>query len=145
MQGLVADYALCEEGQTGAKALPATVARLKTNGTLPDAIYTDRGLKSRENDVLLEKHGIKNGLCERNPELLKKRLEEEEGYARGLKRRGATEARIAILKNSFIGNPSRAKGREHIGQAVGWAVLVHNLWVLARRELALRQSEQQAA
>ncbi len=45
----------------------------------------------------------------------------------------------------FRGKPSRAKGREHIGQAVGWAVLAHNLWVLARWEIALRQSEQQAA
>jgi len=39
----------------------------------------------------------------------------------------------------------RAKGFEHRELAVGWAVLAHNFWVLARREItAKRDREKQA-
>jgi len=33
-----------------------------------------------------------------------------------------------------MGQPPRAKGFEHREMMVGWAVLSHNLWVLARLE-----------
>jgi hypothetical protein len=139
--GLTADYTLCEDGQGGVKALPAYVERLKAKGTLPGTIWADWGLCSQKNKKSLVENNIKSGLCERDVQLLQKRLLEEKDYARGLKRRGATEARIAIIKKCFTGNPSRAKGREHIGQAVGWAVLTHNVWVLARREQNRRREQ----
>ncbi len=50
----------------------------------------------------------------------------------GGRRRVATEGRIGIFKNVFLGRPLRAKGFEHRELAVGWAVLTHNLWVVAR-------------
>jgi hypothetical protein len=39
---------------------------------------------------------------------------------------------VAIFKNKMLGGKLRAKGYEHRVAAVGWAVLSHNLWVLAR-------------
>ena len=48
------------------------------------------------------------------------------------KRRGQTEGRIAILKNNFLGEPLRTKGFAGRNLAVTWAVLTHNLWVIAR-------------
>ena len=44
-----------------------------------------------------------------------------------------------IACHEFLGRPTRAKSFEHREQAVGNAVLAHNLWVLAR----LPQAEQQ--
>ena len=58
--------------------------------------------------------------------------------ARGLKRRAGTEARISIVVGKFMGTPARAKGFEHRDMMVGWAVLSHNLWKLAR----LKQAEE---
>ena len=47
------------------------------------------------------------------------------------KRRAQTEGRIGILKNDFLGRPLRSKGFEHRELAVAWAVLAHNLWLIA--------------
>jgi hypothetical protein len=49
-------------------------------------------------------------------------------------RRSQTEARIAILKNNFTGSPIKSKKFEYKENSVAWAVLTHNLWVLARLE-----------
>jgi len=135
-QGLVADYALLEQGENANEAFRDNLDRLEAQGILPEAAWTDRGLNNQRNRKHLEQKGVRSGLCERDPAKLRERLENEEGYAEGLRRRGSTEARIAIIKNVFTGNPSKAKGSEHTRVALGWAVLAHNLWVLARIELA---------
>jgi hypothetical protein len=137
---LVSDYALLEPGESTDKALADCVRRLEEAGIKPKAMWSDRGFSSKRNKKHLAQKAIKSGLCERDPEELRKRLENEEGYAEGMKRRGSTEARIAIVKNMFAGNPCRAKGKEHTKQALGWAVLAHNLWVLARREMSMRKA-----
>ena len=54
----------------------------------------------------------------------------------GLKRRAGIEARISILIKNFIGDKPRAKGFEHRQMMVGWGVLAHNLWVVARLKQA---------
>lgn len=80
----------------------------------------------------MQKRGIGNGLCPRNVNELAEKLNNEEGFRKGLKRRAATEGRIGIFKNVFLGRPLLAKGFGHRQLAVGWAVLTHNLWVVAR-------------
>lgn len=59
--------------------------------------------------------------------------------------RAGTEARIAILIKNFMGDKPRAKGFKYRQMMVGWAVLTHNLWVLARLERASPEAEQKAA
>ena len=81
---------------------------------------------------LLEEKDIFNALCPRNPRALKERMEEDEIFVVCQKRRAQSEGRIAVLKNNFLGRPLRAKGFERRELAVSWAVLAHNLWVLAR-------------
>ena len=49
-----------------------------------------------------------------------------------MKRRGGTEARVAIFKNVFMGSPAKGRSFGARERACGWAVLTHNLWVLAR-------------
>ena len=36
------------------------------------------------------------------------------------------------MKNRFLGRPLRSKGFKSRELAVSWAVLTHNLWVIAR-------------
>ena len=60
-------------------------------------------------------------------------------------RRGQTEGRIGILKNEFLGKPLRKKGYEYRALSVAWAVLAHNLWVLARLPRADEKHEQIAS
>ena len=54
---------------------------------------------------MLERRKIGDGFCPRNVAELSNRLATEEGFRAGLKRRAATEARIGIFKNVFLGRP----------------------------------------
>jgi hypothetical protein len=137
----VSDYELLERGQSAQKAFGRSIERLCANKTKPKSVWTDRGFCSRRNKRHLEQKGIRDGLCERDPAQLRQRMNNEEGYAAGLRRRGTTEARIAIVKNLFVGNPCEAKGRGHMRVALGWAVLAHNPLVLARREIKRREEQ----
>jgi hypothetical protein len=85
---------------------------------------------------MLDKRGIGNGLCPRNVIELTDKLATREGFREGLERRAATEGRIGIFKNVFLGRPLLAKGFGHRELAVEWAVLTHNLWVVARMAVA---------
>ena len=104
-------------------------------------IWGDRGLHSEANEKLLADKNIRSGLCPYDVGELSERLANEPGMREGLKRRAGTEARISILIRRFMGAPARAKGFKHREMMVGWAVLSHNLWVLARLNKAIRSEE----
>ena len=100
---------------------------------------TDRGFASKKTSKLLRENGIYDATCPRDPAALNERMNEE--LFRDLqKRRGSTEARIAILRQKQ-GGRLRQKGFENRALAVGWSVLGHNLWLVAR---LLAQQEAQA-
>jgi len=144
-EGMIADYRLEKDAPSDPTLVTPAIERVLAAGVKLKRAWGDRGLFSKANERALEKHGIKSGLCPRDPKDLRARLESDPELGAGLRRRGATEARIAIFKNCFAGSPCLAKGFAHREQAVGWAVLAHNLWVLARRENATTASKQQAA
>jgi hypothetical protein len=135
-QGLILDYKLHSEATADSKLVEPSVKRLIQDQALPiKHLWSDRGMSSKANEALLEKHGIQSGLCPRNPSELKARMEDPE-YRAGMKRRGSSEARIAIFKNVILNNPVRERSHAAREKAIGWAVLSHNLWVLARMEQA---------
>ena len=123
---------------------PAILRMADAQGLDLKHAWGDRGLFSKANKEMLEERGIRSGLCPRDVAELAERLENETGFREGLKRRAGTEARIGIFKNVFLGSPPQAKGFAHRELAVGWAVLSHNLWVVARLAVAeeKRQAEQ---
>lgn len=134
-EGFIADYLLEKEKTSDAKQMEPAITRLVSEQRLPvQNVWGDRGLHSAANEEFLESHEIRSGLCPRNITALTDRLENEPGMREGLKRRAGTEARISILIRDFMGKPARAKGFGHRELMVGWAVLSHNLWVLARLE-----------
>ncbi len=69
---------------------------------------------------------------------------QEEPFGELQKRRGSTEARIAILKQRQ-GGRLRNKGFASRERAVAWSVLGHNLWLIARLLAAARTALPAAA
>lgn len=145
-QGLIADWALLEQSEADSNLVLPCVKRMREKGGLAvQGTWGDRGLFSQSNEEALAKLGVKSGLCPRDPEELQRRLEAGDGFREGLTRRSGVEARIAIFKNVFAGNPCQAKGIAARKLAVGWAVIAHNLWVIARIKLGQeRQADEDA-
>ncbi len=140
VQGLIIDYKLHDDNISDSKLVEPSIKRLKEEQKLPiQCLWSDRGMSSKSNEAMLARYGVKSGLCPRNPSELKERMQDPD-YREGMKRRGGTEARVAILKNVILSNPMREKSFAAREKACGWAVLSHNLWVLARMEQAEKQS-----
>ena len=83
-------------------------------------------------------------MCPKSVKELSERMQDED-FRLNQKRRSQTEARIGILKNEFLGKPLRRKGFDSREHGVAWAVLAHNLWVVARLPQAAVEEEQQAS
>ena len=135
VQGLIVDWELFQDSvPADSRLLQPSVRRTEKNLQVEiDQLGTDRGFDSQDNQQFLSREEIFNGMCPRGPSHLKQRMKEREFVALQ-KRRSQTEARVGIFKNVFLGRPLKAKGFEHRQRTVAWAVLTHNLWVLARME-----------
>ena len=94
-------------------------------------VGADRGFDSASNQEWLAEEKTYNGIAPREPRQLKKRMGSWK-FAGLQRRRSQTEGRISIVLHNFLGSPLRCKGFAHRQLAVGWGVLTHNLWVLAR-------------
>ncbi len=145
-EGIIIDYQFYQNNPSDTALIKPALERLVDRQQLAIAnVWGDRGLASKPNTALLAERGIGNGLCPRNVSELADKLVNQEGFREGLKRRGATEGRIGIFKNVFLGGRLLAKGFDHRQLAVGWAVLTHNLWVVARMaEAEKKRKEDQA-
>jgi hypothetical protein len=143
--GLIVDWELQEKAEADTALVVPAMDRLKKMKIKVQQAWGDRGLFSKKNEKQLAKRDIKSGLCPRDPAELKRRLDEEPEFRTGLRRRGGTEARIAIFKHAFTGSPCQTKGIAARKLAVSWAVLAHNLWVLARLKLAQDKAAAEAA
>jgi hypothetical protein len=149
--GFIVDHELSRQASPGdAKWFARRIDKLSPEGgpAKLSAVFSDRGFASKPNTAILESQEIFDGLCPRDPKELGKKMKDEV-FAAGQKRRAQTEARVAIVKNVFLdaGKP-RAKGFAHRQMAVQWAVLTHNLRVLARmrrREQEAREAEKRLA
>jgi len=139
--GLVVDWKLYEQSAPAdTRTLPQSLERLFQAGGV-QALCADRGFESVANRRQLEALGIYNAICPKNPRELAERMQEP-CFSNMQKRRAQTEGRIGILKNQFLGRPLRAKGTQMRKEMVAWAVMTHNLWVLARLPQRKEQSEE---
>ena len=132
-QGLIVDWKLFKESAPAdARLLLSSLDRIQQAfGQPPKAVGTDRGFDSQANQAALAQRRIYNAVCPRAPQQLKKRSRSWK-FKQLQRRRGQTEGRVGILKNNFLGQPLRSKGFERRNLSVSWAVLTHNLWVIAR-------------
>jgi len=137
-QGLIVDFHLFKnQAPPDRKLLPRVVNRLHENflGFLPGrfrvAMVGDRGFDDEDVQKLMQDIEWFNGIASRDP----RKLEEQRLDPRFVQlqtRRAQTEARVGIIRNGFLGKPMRSKGFVSRSNNVAWAVLAHNLWVLAR-------------
>jgi hypothetical protein len=132
-QGVILDYAIYRESAPAdTQLLFGSLMRVWEGvGRSVGGVVTDRGFYSASNSRTLREGETFDGLCPKNPTLLRQRMKEEK-FARAQRRRAQTEARIGILKAGFLGRPMRAKGFANRELALAWGVLTHNLWMLAR-------------
>lgn len=132
-EGIIVDYRVYQDNPADTALIKPALERIvDRQRSAIGNVWGDRGLASKPNTNLLAERGIGNGLCPRNVGELADKLANQEGFREGLKRRAATEGRIGVFKNVFLGGRLLVKGFEHRQLAVGWAVLTHNLWVVAR-------------
>lgn len=98
------------------------------------AVGGDRQFSTKATKQLLKEKNIFNALCPKDVAELSDRLTEKE-FKRMLRRRAQTEGRVGIVKNVFLQEIPKAKGFEHRAIQVSWAILAHNLWLIARKAL----------
>jgi hypothetical protein len=146
-QGLIVDWRLYREQDAGdAAAMIESLERAAVayGGQHPKSVVTDRGFSSAESRDYLAGKGIGDEMCPRSVAQLRRKMQGARFREHQL-RRGQTEGRIGILKNEFLGKPLRKKGYEFRALSVAWAVLAHNLWVIARLPRADEEREQIAS
>ena len=146
-EGFILDHELKREASPGdARWLQERYAMMKQkSGGRLCAVAADRGFESAATRRMLEEQGDFNALCPRNPAELSRRMNNDEAFAGAMRRRGQTEGRIAIFKNVFLDGLPRAKGFENRQLQIAWAVLSHNLWVLARQPWLADEAEEPLA
>ena len=144
-QGLILDWELFKEtAPADSRLQDRSVGRMKgAFGPVLKNLAADRGFDSKANQKALATERIYNGVCPRSPQKLKERGHSSK-FKKLQRRRGQLEARVAIVKNVFLGRPLRSKGFEHRALSVTWTVLTHNLWVMARITLAARDAARAA-
>jgi hypothetical protein len=142
--GLIVDWELHEtSAPNDSRQLKQSVLRIQEacGEGVVQGVGADRQFDSPSVRDWLQKQEIYNGVCPRSPkELANKRHSPK--FQAIQRRRAQSEARIAILKNAFLGNPLKRRGFANRELQVGWSVLSHNLWLLARLEPAEEEPKQ---
>ena len=134
IDGVIIDWELYKNKvPSDSKILKKSLERLEKeyDEYRPKSVTTDRGFFSKHNQKYLEKKEITDYMCPKSVPELNKRLEDSE-FCKHQKRRAQTEGRVGIVKNCFLGNPSKGKDFHSRNLNTAWSVLSHNLWVLAR-------------
>jgi hypothetical protein len=129
--GLLVDWDFMREQAPGDnKLVPQSLERLTRNYGPITSYTADRGFGSPENTIDLEQMNIFNAICPLSVRELSEKLEDE-SFCRLQKRRGATEARMGIFKNAYLGKPLKSKGFKNRKLRIEWCILSHNLWKLS--------------
>jgi transposase, IS5 family len=133
-QGLIVDWKLFQESAPAdVRLVGASLQRVQSlvGHTPRGSVAADRAFDSEANQKRLGKSKIYNAICPRSPRQLRRRHRSWK-FRRLQRRRAQTEGRIAIFKNVFLDEQLRSKGFVRRELSVTWAVLSHNLWVIAR-------------
>jgi len=132
-QGVIVDWKLYrEQAPQDSKCLIDRLEEFKDRyGFHPDQVTADRGFSSPKNEKYFAAHNILNHVCPRAVKALQMKLQDEI-FRHHQTRRAQTEGRIGIIQNKFLGNPLKSHRFLSREMHISWAVLAHNLWVLAR-------------
>lgn len=141
--GLIVDWNFIQEQPpSDSKLVEGSINRLVEHYGTPGSYTTDRGFDNADNRSDLKTKNIVNGMCPRSVKQLNEQLENEQ-FCRLQKRRGSTEARMAIFKNAYLGKPLRSKGFANRKVRIEWCIFAHNLWKLAHMAVVQRAKNQE--
>jgi len=132
--GLIIDWDIPDDGirADSTTLIPSLDRMIESYGEHTiQSVIADRGFNSKRNTTALKMRGIEDLTMPRNPQELQKAMNRKT-FAAYHCRRAQTEARIGIFKHCFAGQKLPSKGLPQQQQHIAWAVLTHNLWVLAR-------------
>lgn len=130
--GLVVDWQLAPTFQPDPALFQASLSRLQA--TFPGQVRTlvaDRGSDSPAVRAALAAEAVRNLVAPRSLRAYR-RHNAEPLFRACHRRRAQTEGRIGILKRGVLRVAQRAQSDPAREQEVTWAMLTHNLWVLAR-------------
>lgn len=137
--GIIIDWQLYKTDIKEVQATKESVIRMTEEFEYEvNSITGDRGCYSKSNDKFLAEKDIYSGLCPRNPQEFAERMQDDK-FQKLQKRRAQTEGRIGIFKNIILDGSLYEKNFECKQEKVNWAVLVHNLWCMAR--LPVKETE----
>ncbi len=138
-QGLIVDWDLRDgKPQNDSKFVRPCIERLAQAGLNPKEFVGDRGFVSPRADKVLKENQIKNNIFPRNITKLRQK-QKQISFKEATNRRSQTKGRIGIIKNSFLGGKLKSKGYQNQSKQVAWAVLAHNLWILARMPMEIEK------
>lgn len=129
--GFIVDWQLYDADVKDVELTCDSVTRMLDRGLQIKSLTGDRGCDGPKSRKLLKENDIENRICSRSVPKLREQMKNSY-FKVSQKRRAQTEARIGIAKNNFIGNPILNKDFIAKQKHIGWAILSHNLWVLAR-------------
>jgi len=141
--GFIVDWHLYEDKTADQKKFRDFLVRYNPQDCGVQAIISDRGFDGKLNRDELEKHGIFNGIRPKSPEELKTKNSDPE-FKSLQKRRSQTESRIAAVKR-FIGQRMPCRKFEDKKSHTAWAVLTHNLHLIAKMISNARRRKEDAA
>ncbi len=131
-QGFIVNFDLRKDRpQNDCKFIKPCIESLEKAGISINSFAGDRGFDSKRTEQYLGDTKIKSHIFPKNVCNLREKLQDE-AFLDATKRRSQTESRIGILKNNFLGGILKAKGYNNQLLCVSWAILTHNLWILAR-------------
>jgi len=132
-EGIIVNWDLHDKSpKHDSKFVKPCLEHLDKIGLKPDLFSGDRGFWSNRNSAYLNMKAVTNHIFPKGNPSLRNQTESEE-FKVSANRRSQTEARIGILKNNFLGGQLNTKGFKQQKSQVGWAILTHNLWVVAKR------------
>ena len=128
--GFICDWRLYEHKVADQQKLRDFNDRISESEIDVETVVGDRGFYGKRNSKILEKHNITNHLCPKSPVQYVELVRDPE-FIENQKRRTQTEGRIATVKR-FVGKKLSCRDFEAKQKHAAWAVLSHNLHLLAR-------------
>ena len=128
--GFVTGYEIYQGNPSDEELLiPAVENHQRLFQTVPNAVATDRGFSSKDNEKELSERGVRHISCPaRGKKSQKRREHEKRPWFQSLQRfRAAGEAKISLLKRKYGLNRSRYRGLFGSKTWVGFGILTHNL------------------
>jgi hypothetical protein len=144
VDGFIVDWHLYENKVADQQKLRDFMQRVQPEEMKNHTLVGGRGFFGKPNEKLLAKYGIINHLCPKSPEEYSQRQQDDTDFQPNQKRRSQTEGRIAAVKR-FVGPNLKNRGFEAKQCHTGWAVLTHNLHLLAKLMAEARQKKKEKA